>query len=49
VEALERSAAICRQADVIAALSLEVLGGTNKAFMKGKYMRLVSQYITVLY
>jgi histidine ammonia-lyase len=34
VEALERSAAICRQADVIAALSLEVLGGTNKAFMK---------------
>ncbi|XP_057296133.1 histidine ammonia-lyase-like [Hydractinia symbiolongicarpus] len=33
-EALERASAICRQADVVAALSLEVLKGTTKAFIK---------------
>lgn len=32
VLAVERAAAICRQADVIAALSIEVLKGTTKAF-----------------
>ncbi|CAH1783270.1 unnamed protein product [Owenia fusiformis] len=31
-EALERANAICRQADIIAALTLEVLKGTTKAF-----------------
>ncbi|KAH3880154.1 histidine ammonia-lyase-like [Dreissena polymorpha] len=31
-EAVERAGAICRQADVIAALSLEVLKGTTRAF-----------------
>ncbi|XP_027007026.1 histidine ammonia-lyase-like isoform X1 [Tachysurus fulvidraco] len=31
-EAVERAEAICRQADVIAALTLEMLKGTNKAF-----------------
>ncbi|WAR25105.1 HUTH-like protein [Mya arenaria] len=31
-EAVERSDAVCRQADVIAALSLEVLKGTTRAF-----------------
>lgn len=33
-EASERASAICRQADVVAALSLEVLKGTTKAFNK---------------
>merc|ERR1719204_128458 len=32
VEALERAAAISRQADIVAAMSLEVLKGTTKAF-----------------
>lgn len=31
-EALERASAICRQADIVAAMSLEVLKGTTKAF-----------------
>ena len=35
--AVERSAAIARQADVIAALSLEVLKGSTKAFREGFY------------
>ena len=33
--ACERADAICRQADVVAALSLEVLKGTSKAFDSG--------------
>ena len=32
---MERSAAIARQADVIAALTLEVLKGSTKAFREG--------------
>ncbi|KAK2182117.1 hypothetical protein NP493_366g02022 [Ridgeia piscesae] len=34
VEAVERAGAIARQADIVAALSLEVLKGTSKAFCK---------------
>jgi len=36
VVALERSYAICRQADIIAALTLEVLKGSTNAFDVGK-------------
>lgn len=35
-EAVERAEAITRQADVIAALTLETLKGTNKAFDIGE-------------
>lgn len=35
-EAVERAEAITRQADVIAALTLETLKGTNKAFDTGE-------------
>ena len=37
--ALERAKTISKQADVIAALSLEVLKGTTKAFNKGRYIQ----------
>ena len=35
--ALERADAISRQADIVAALTLEVLKGTSKAFESGKH------------
>lgn len=35
-EAVERALAIARQADIIAALTLEVLKGTTKAFDSGE-------------
>lgn len=35
-EAVERAESIARQADIIAALTLEVLKGTTKAFDSGK-------------
>lgn len=35
-EALERAETVARQADVVAALTLEVLKGTSKAFDGGK-------------
>jgi histidine ammonia-lyase len=35
IAAVERASAIARQADVIAALSLDVLKGTTKAFDPG--------------
>lgn len=35
-EAVERAQAIARQADIIAALTLEVLKGTTKAFDSGE-------------
>lgn len=34
-EAVERASAIARQADIVAALTLEVLKGTTKAFDTG--------------
>lgn len=44
VEAVERADAIARQADVVAALTLEVLKGTSKAFNSGniKVVTLIS-------
>lgn len=36
-EAVERAAAIARQADIVAALTLEVLKGTTRAFDTGWY------------
>ena len=36
ITALERADAIARQADIVAALTLEVLKGTTKAFQSGK-------------
>lgn len=36
-EAVERAQAIARQADIIAALTLEVLKGTTKAFDSGEH------------
>lgn len=36
-EAVERAQAIARQADIIAALTLEVLKGTTKAFDSGEF------------
>lgn len=36
-EAVERAGAIARQADIIAALTLEVLKGTTRAFDTGEY------------
>lgn len=38
-EAVERAQAIARQADIIAALTLEVLKGTTKAFDSGERRR----------
>lgn len=38
-EAVERAQAIARQADIIAALTLEVLKGTTKAFDSGEQRR----------
>lgn len=35
-EAVERAQAIARQADIVAALTLEVLKGTTKAFDSGE-------------
>lgn len=35
-EAVERASAIARQADIVAALTLEVLKGTTKAFDTGQ-------------
>ena len=37
-EALERASAIARQADIVAALTLEVLKGTTKAFDTGQQL-----------
>lgn len=39
-EAVERAGAIARQADIIAALTLEVLKGTTRAFDTGGYWAL---------
>lgn len=36
-EAVERAQAIAQQADIIAALTLEVLKGTTKAFDSGEH------------
>ena len=36
-EAVERAGIIARQADVVAALTLEVLKGTSSAFDSGKF------------
>jgi len=36
-EAVERASAIARQADIVAALTLEVLKGTTKACDTGRY------------
>ena len=36
-EAVERASAIARQADIVAALTLEVLKGTTKAFDTGQH------------
>lgn len=38
-EAVERAQAIARQADIIAALTLEVLKGTTKAFDSGEQLQ----------
>lgn len=43
-EALVRAEAISRQADVIAALTLEALKGTNKAFDVGKTFTIFYRY-----
>lgn len=43
--ALERAYSICRQADVIAALTLEVLKGSTNAFDRGR----LSNTIHVIY
>lgn len=40
-EAVERALSVARQADVIAALTLEALKGTTKAFHRGTYRRLL--------
>ena len=37
-DAVERAGNIARQADVVAALTLEVLKGTSAAFDSGKYI-----------
>ena len=39
IEALHRAEIIAKQADVVAALTIEVLKGTPKAFDEGKYIR----------
>lgn len=41
--ALERAKTISKQADIIAALSLEVLKGTTKAFNKGKHKQIYAE------
>lgn len=41
-EAVERAEAIARQADIIAALTLEVLKGTTKAFDSGEEKQTVA-------
>lgn len=38
-EAVERAQSIARQADIIAALTLEVLKGTTKAFDSGEQLQ----------
>jgi len=38
-EAVERALAIARQADIIAALTLEVLKGTTNAFDSGEHQQ----------
>ena len=38
-EAVERAGIIAKQADVVAALTLEVLKGTSRAFDSGKYWK----------
>lgn len=45
-EAVERAQAIARQADIIAALTLEVLKGTTKAFDSGAPQQLVMKELT---
>ena len=45
--AVERADAIARQADVVAALTLEVLKGTSKAFDSGIYW-LLSLFYKIL-
>ena len=40
-EAVERAVGVARQADVIAALSLEALKGSTKAFHRGIYRSLL--------
>ena len=40
-EAVERAGIIARQADVVAALTLEVLKGTTSAFDSGKFLLLL--------
>lgn len=42
--AVERAETIAKQADVIAALTLEVLKGTTTAFESGKFFPLVDNY-----
>lgn len=39
--AVERAEALCRQADVIAALTLEVLKGTTRAFDSSKFLAIL--------
>lgn len=41
-EAVERASAIARQADIVAALTLEVLKGTTKAFDTGQWILPIS-------
>lgn len=41
IVALQRAENIAKQADVVAALSLEVLKGTTRAFDGGKWMRFI--------
>jgi histidine ammonia-lyase len=40
-EAVERASIIARQADVVAALTLEVLKGTSRAFDNGEFISLL--------
>lgn len=42
-EALERAETVARQADVVAALTLEVLKGTSRAFDSGESSKSVSR------
>lgn len=47
-EAVERASAIARQADIVAALTLEVLKGTTKAFDTGQQALLLTHSTRVL-
>lgn len=46
-EAVERAQAIAQQADIIAALTLEVLKGTTKAFDSGEQQRKVHSLVSL--